>query len=88
MSRRYQRSAGSLSVEFTALLRMLGIAEDKKLTETDGRRRRVSNTTFHGLRRFAVMDTRKAGIAADLCRQLLGHDSESIIILARANFLR
>lgn len=78
MARRYQRSAGSLSVEFTALLRMLGIAEDKEPPATEGRRRRVSNKTFHGLRRFAVTDTRKAGVAADLCRELVGHDSEEV----------
>lgn len=78
MARRYQCSAGSLSIEFTALLRMLGIAEDAAPADTTGNRRKVCSKSFHGLRRFAVTDTRKAGVAADLCRELVGHDSEEV----------
>ncbi len=77
MARRYSRSQGSLSTEFIALLRGLGIAGDLK-GSTEGDRRRVTSKSFHGLRRFAVTSLRDSGASADMSRAIVGHESEEV----------
>ena len=79
MAHAYMRCNGSLSTDFTALLRGLGVAE---LIESSGGavdgRRRYSSKSFHSLRRFVVTELRDSGVSADLCRALVGHRSEEV----------
>ena len=77
MARRYNRSRGSLSVEFVALLKGLGIAGEMTGGST-GDRRSVSTKSFHGLRRAAVSLMRDAGASADMSRAIVGHESEAV----------
>lgn len=77
MARRYTRSSGSLSMEFVALLKGLGIAREMTGGGT-GDRRSVSTKSFHGLRRAAVSLMRDAGASADMSRAIVGHESEAV----------
>lgn len=70
------RSA-KLSIDFTALLRKHGFVRDDQ-EEKVGDRRRVSVKSFHSLRATAVTVLRLAGVPADVCRFIVGHDSEEI----------
>lgn len=74
MARKYRRSKGSLSMEFIALLKGLGIATN--LTEkTPNSRRNVSSKSFHGLRNYAVTTLRDTGAGEDLTCALVGHEN-------------
>lgn len=66
-----------LSTEFTSLLRQHGIVEDTS-EEVKGDRHKLASKSFHSLRATAVTVLRLAGVPADLCRFIVGHDSEEI----------
>lgn len=78
MARRYQQGGGQVSTEFTQLLRSFGLAEQREPGAKAGGMHRVSSKTFHSLRRFAVSWMRENGVSADLCRDIVGHDSEEV----------
>lgn len=66
-----------LSNEFRGLLLEHGfIAADD--VPRKGDRRKLAELSFHSLRATAVTVLRNAGVAADLCRFIVGHDSEEI----------
>jgi len=69
--------SSKLSIEFTGLLRKHGFIESKK-TGNQGDRRQLAEKSFHSLRATAVTVLRLAGVPADLCRFIVGHDSEEI----------
>lgn len=69
--------SSKLSLEFTSLLREHGFIEPQRGT-TEGDRRVLSEKSFHSLRATAVTMLRLAGVPADLCRFIVGHDSEEI----------
>lgn len=66
-----------LSTEFTSLLRQHGIVKDA-FEEVKGDRHKLASKSFHSLRATAVTVLRLAGVPADLCRYIVGHDSEEI----------
>lgn len=66
-----------LSIEFNNLLKQHGFIESKKETKA-GARRNMAELSFHSLRATAVTALRLAGVPADLCRVIVGHDSEEI----------
>lgn len=73
--KRYTSSKGSMSVEFTAILRSLGILK----SQTSASGRRFSVKSFHSIRHTVVSMLRSSGhISVDLCREIVGHDSEAI----------
>lgn len=80
MARRYQYGRGSVSTEFTALLKAWGIvkpAPDKAALQ--GRRKRVSPKSFHSIRHSFVSTTRSDGtITPDMVRAVVGHNSEEV----------
>lgn len=66
-----------LSNEFRGLLLEHGfIAADGMPRKGD--RRKLAELSFHSLRATAVTVLRNAGVPADLCRFIVGHDSEEI----------
>lgn len=69
--------SGKLSQEFTDLLRQHGVIAPKT-EERNGDRRQLAEKSFHSLRATAVTVLRLAGVPADLCRYIVGHDSEEI----------
>lgn len=69
--------SSKLSLEFTGLLRSHGLIAPKS-KEKEGSRRQLSEKSFHSLRATAVTMLRLAGVPADLCRFIVGHDSEEI----------
>ncbi len=77
MARRYNRSRGSLSVEFTSMMAGYGLSE-KKSSGKGGDRRSVSTKGFHALRRGAVSLLRDGGASADMSRAIVGHKSEAV----------
>lgn len=77
MARRYNRSKGVLSTEFTAMLKSMGIASTMTGGE-QGDRRAVCSKSFHGLRRAAVSMLRDGGASADMSRAIVGHKSEAV----------
>lgn len=83
MASRYQCSRGGLSVEFTSILKALGIvtSDDKN---KKGKRRGVAVKSFHSIRHTVVTMLRASqDISADLSRAIVGHDSE---VIERAYF--
>ncbi len=66
-----------LSTEFTTLLKTYGIIREMP-GEARGDRHRLSEKSFHSLRATAVTVLRLAGVSPDLCRFIVGHDSEEI----------
>lgn len=66
-----------LSTEFTTLLKTYGIIREMP-EEVRGDRHRLSEKSFHSLRATAVTVLRLAGVSPDLCRFIVGHDSEEI----------
>lgn len=66
-----------LSTDFTSLLRRYGIVEDTP-EDVKGDRHKLASKSFHSLRATAVTVLRLAGVPADLCRYIVGHDSEEI----------
>lgn len=67
-----------LSAQFTNLLKKHGFLHEKSNVAMNGRRRRQHELSFHCLRATAVTALRLAGVPADLCRVIVGHDSEEI----------
>lgn len=73
----YQRNGAThISTRFKELLQELGFNTNKK--KALGDRRNVSELSFHCLRATAVTMMRNAGVPADLCRVIVGHNSEMI----------
>ena len=68
--------SSKLSLEFTALLRQYGFIGEHE--ELEGDKRKLSEKSFHSLRATAVTVLRLAGVSPDLCRFIVGHDSEEI----------
>lgn len=69
-------TSSKLSLEFTDFLLEHGfIRQREKLA---GDRRQLAEKSFHSLRATAVTVLRLAGVSADLCRLIVGHDSEEI----------
>lgn len=77
---RYAQAGGKvskLSLEFTGLLKEYGFVDGGEVL-LRGDRRKLSELSFHSLRATAVTVLRNAGVPADLCRFIVGHDSEEI----------
>lgn len=70
-------TSSKLSIEFNILLKRFGFIEAEKI-ELSGNRRQLSALSFHSLRATAVTALRIAGVSPDLCRSIVGHDSEMI----------
>ena len=70
-------TSSKLSIEFNALLKKFGYIE-KNPPVAKGNRRRLAPLSFHSLRATAVTVLRLANVPADLCRFIVGHDSEVI----------
>lgn len=70
-------TTGKLSIDFSNLLKKFGFIDEIN-TERIGKRRLLSELSFHSLRATAVTVLRIAGVAPDLCRVIVGHDSEII----------
>lgn len=69
--------SSKLSLEFTGLLKKHGIISSDGM-KAKGDKRVLSEKSFHSLRATAVTILRLAGVPADLCRFIVGHDSEEI----------
>lgn len=69
--------SNKLSIEFGNLLKKIGL-RDMNSNKAKGDRRVVNSLSFHSLRATAVTVLRNAGVPADLCRHIVGHDSEEI----------
>lgn len=80
MARRHILQAGSISSEFTALLKAWGIVKNAAPgRELAGRRRRVSPKSFHSIRHSVVSIARcNSAFTPDMVRAVVGHDSECI----------
>lgn len=80
MAQRYMRGDGSMSTEFTSLLKAWGIVKvDTQKTALKGKRKNVSSKSFHSFRHAVVSALRSdSSISADLSRAIVGHDSEEI----------
>ncbi len=72
--------SSKLSTEFTDLLDKHGFIEPKQRKQTGAPddRRHLSELSFHSFRATAVTVLRNAGVPVDLCRFIIGHDSEEI----------
>lgn len=72
--RKYSRSKGSVSVEFTMLLKAHGIT-----TSSQGTHKAVAQKSFHSIRHTVVSLLRSSNrFTADTARDIVGHDSEEI----------
>ncbi len=80
MARRHLIQSGSISTEFTALLKAWGIVQDAPADATlKGRRRRVSPKSFHSIRHsFVSFGRSDATLTPDMVRDVVGHKSEAI----------
>ncbi len=80
MARRHLIQSGSISTEFTALLKAWGIVKEAPAdTALKGRRRRVSPKSFHSLRHsFVSFGRADSSLTADMVRAVVGHKSEAI----------
>lgn len=75
---RYIRSSGSLSVEFTSMLKAAGITAPTPQNTREGRRT-VSTKSFHSIRHTVVTLSRlNPAFTPDLIRETVGHDSEAV----------
>lgn len=71
-------AAGYVSTQFTALLRSMGIIEQKE-TRSDGERHTLAAKSFHSIRHAFVTWGRSCGLfTADVIRDAVGHDSEEV----------
>ena len=78
MAQKYHRSPGSLSTNFSALLKTFGIIEDTP-SVTKYERRTIARKSFHSLRHSVVSLLRtNSSFTPDLVREVVGHDSEAI----------
>lgn len=71
-------TSSRLSTEFTTLLKKHGFIENLNNAPLHGDRKKLTDLSFHSLRATAVTALRLAGVPADLCRFIVGHDSEEI----------
>lgn len=71
-------TCGKLSIDFHSLLIEYGFIKDMKNVPRNGDRRKQAELSFHSLRATAVTALRLAGVPSDLCRFIVGHDSEEI----------
>lgn len=71
-------TCGKLSMDFHELLKQHGFIESTNKKSLQGNRRQQAELSFHSLRATAVTALRLAGVPADLCRFIVGHDSEEI----------
>lgn len=79
MARRKLRGDSSVSTEFTALLRAAGITRAVPESTLKGNRKRVSPLSFHSIRHtFCTYGRCDAGVAPDVMRAIVGHESEEI----------
>ncbi len=81
MAERYNRASGTLSTEFTGMLRGLGIIPPLAAFKQGvrGARRSVSPKSFHSIRHAVVSMLRSSNVvSADLARAIVGHESEEI----------
>lgn len=79
MARRHLIQSGSISTEFTALLKAWGIVKDDPSPALKGRRRRVSQKSFHSIRHsFVSLGRSDSSLTADMVRDVVGHKSEAI----------
>lgn len=78
MAKRYIRSSGGVSSEFTSILKGMGIIKPENLHKgAEGRK--ISDKSFHSLRHSVVSILRvNASFTADLIRETVGHDSEEV----------
>lgn len=72
-----EKSIGLLSTLFAKLLKQHGFVDNSK-ESCKGDRNNWNKLSFHCLRATAVTALRLAGVPADLCRVIVGHDSEEI----------
>lgn len=70
--------SSKLSIEFNKLLKQYGFIDDEINEPKKGARRQQAELSFHSLRATAVTALRLAGVPSDLCRFIVGHDSEEI----------
>lgn len=70
-------TSSKLSIEFNTLLKKFDFIE-KEQEELTGKRRQLAPLSFHSLRATAVTALRLAGVSPDLCRAIVGHDSEIV----------
>lgn len=78
LRQKYRRSSGSVSVEFTALLRAFSIVAlpDKS---AKGDRMQISNKSFHSIRHTVVSLLRSSNkVSPDLARAIVGHEGEAV----------
>ena len=68
--------SGSVSYEFTQLLRAHGIGVQQGRLE--GKRQSLHSKSFHSIRATAATFLQSAGVAQGMAMKLVGHDSESI----------
>ncbi len=73
----YERSNGSVSTQFTAMLRAYGI--ESRTGKSHGSGRAFSEKSFHSIRHTVVSMLRSSNqFSQDLARQIVGHDSEAV----------
>lgn len=71
-------AAGYVSTQFTALLRALGMVEQKE-EKKEGSRRKFAPKSFHSIRHaFVTWGRSNGGFTADVIRETVGHDSEAV----------
>ncbi len=78
LNREAKASKGAVSSRFTAYLDAFGIHRNVEHRYAHGKRRKVSDTSFHSIRHTAVSFLRTGGVAADVSRAVVGHESESV----------
>ncbi len=78
LNREAKASKGAVSSRFTAYLDAFGIQRNVEHRYAHGKRRKVSDTSFHSIRHTAVSFLRTGGVAADVSRAVVGHESESV----------
>ena len=73
----YESSRGSVSTQFTAMLRAYGI--ESKTDTSQGAGRAFSAKSFHSIRHTVVSMLRSSNqFSQDLARQIVGHNSEAV----------
>lgn len=73
----YESSRGSVSTQFTAMLRAYGIVS--KIDKSQGAGRGFSEKSFHSIRHTVVSMLRSSNqFSQDLARQIVGHNSEAV----------
>lgn len=77
-ARLYKSTKSTLSTEFTAMLKGLGIIT-KQNVKLKGKRRAIATKSFHSIRSTVVSMLRSTNsFSADITRSIVGHDSEEV----------